>query len=351
MAKFTCIYTPQGLDFDLVKVGRPCTQPRALALADLIHHQVQYRRKGWAVTAYQVDSNEVATPSRDVTGGVPGHRTRFLTGRNTRFVRVHVLTLGGSNVSSTPTDQSLILTSTTDSTGVTFAEVSQVPAPSSTIDPSTLQGWEATVEVSANTVEILSVEQTNSSNPVRVLSVSVEEMACPSVDTADDAVSLNLDEFAPGTDIIDTEYDDLPTALQSLRRFHKKILFHSGIELQTTANGAANRMDFYTRSTGSPPASLLQWDVYPSVNLPETSGIAVTCAVLATASASTATVRFAFGSGDIDVSVPSASGLDWFTNTGSISKSSDTLSLQGYNGAAATLTVYAAVVTEDSEAT
>jgi hypothetical protein len=320
-------------------------QPRALELADAVHHQLQRRRKCGMVKAYQVDQSEVATPTRDTSGTVPAHAWRVLTGPNTRYLRVDVLTLGAVSGSGTPY---LTLVSTTDPTGATFARVPDAAAPGSVIASAALQQHSAVVEVTPNTSEDVTIEQNSATSTVRILCATLHEHPSNSVDTADDAIAIAVTQFTPGEDIVDAENDDLPLGLQLLRRRHKKILHADAGEVQTTAVGLANRIDLTTRVAGNPPATLHQWDVYPSVNLPETVGVSVTCAVLARTSASTGTVRFAFGSASVDVGGIGA--LAVYSTTGSCAKLSDTLSYQAYLAAAGTLFVYGRWCWENVEA-
>src|SRR5688572_26369653 len=122
---------PTGIDDELCKTGRPCIAPRAYAFGNLIHHQVQRRRKTAQIN-YQVDSSEVATPTRDSTASIPSHRVRFLTGPNTRFVRVDVLALGATD--GTSTDAGLAVVSTTAPSGseLSFNPVAETAAPTAT---------------------------------------------------------------------------------------------------------------------------------------------------------------------------------------------------------------------------
>lgn len=335
MPRHSVLYTPRGIDSELVKVGRPCVQPRALELADAIHHQLQRRRKCGLAKAYQVDQSEVATPTRDTTASIPAHAWRVLTGPNTRYVRVDVLTLGAVVASGTPF---LTLLSTTDATGMQFARVADAAAPGSTLADAALQQHSAVVEVTPNTLEDVTVEQNSATSQVRILSAVLHEHPIGTVDTADDPIAIQVNQFNPGEHVVDVENEDLPLGLASLRRYHKKILHSDAGEVQATAVGAANRIDLTTRVAGNPPADLQQWDVYPSVNLPQTVGNAVTCAVLARTSASTGTVRFAFGGANVDVGAIGA--LAVYSASGSCAKGSDTLSYQAYLAAAGTLFVY-----------
>lgn len=345
MAKHSVIRTPRGIDFEYVKVGRPCIQPRGLEIADMVHHIVQMRRKRGMSAVYQVDQGEVATPTRDSSGSIPAHSWRYLTGPNTRYVRCDVLTLGAVSGSGDPY---LTLQSSTDGTGQSFAWVVDAAAPGGVIADDVLQLHSAIVEVSPSTLETISVQQNNTTSLVRILSAVVHEHPIGSVDTTDDAVAIALNNYSAGTNIIYTEYDDLPVGVQSMRRYGKKLLFSSAKEWTTTATPSTSREDFTSRVAGNPPATLHQWDIYPSVNLPETAAVAATAVVLAKASASSGNVRFDLGSTDIDVTAITALGL--YSQTGTLAKSSDTLSLQGWSNAAATLTVYGAWLWEDEEA-
>ena len=345
MPKHSVLYTPRGLDSELVKVGRPCTQPRALEIADAIHHQVQRRRKCGMVKAYQVDQGEVATPTRDIAASTPAHAWRVLTGPNTRYIRCDVITLGAVIGSGTPF---LTLVSTTDATGAQLARVADAAAPGATLSPDSLQQHSAVVEVAPDTVQAITLEQNDPTSTVRILSATLHEHPINSVDTADDLIAIAVNQFTPGDHIIDTENDDLAIGVQRLRRWSKKLLHSDSGEVQTTAVLVANRIDLTTRVAGNPPATLHQWDVSSSVNLPETTDVNVTCAVLARTSASTGTVRFAFGGTTVDVAAIGA--LNTYTGSGTCAKLTDTLSYQAWLAAAGTLFVYGRWCWETAEA-
>lgn len=338
---------PRGIDFDPVKVGRPCIQPRALEVIDAIHHHVQWRRMTGGCVAYQAGAAELTTPTRLGTATIPNHGFYHLVSPNARFIRVTVWTAGATG--SGAADPYLTCTTTTDGTGAVFARVPHAGAPGASFTDDAVQVHSATVEVTPGSLEAVTLVQNSTSDAVRIISAVVREVPIGTVDPdGADALYINPDNFEPGTHIIDTENDDLPLGMNLLRRQGKKLLHSDNVEARITDVGVANRRDILSWSTGAPPADPANWNIYPSVNLPETSGVAVTCYVLGRATAGVGTLRFAFSGGNIDVGAIGPLGI--YTGTGSIAKVSDTLSKQGYISVAGTFYHYASFVVEDREA-
>lgn len=345
MTQYAAPWSPRGIDFDMVRVGEPCIQPRALAVADLIHHQAQRRRITGHAVAYQPGDAELATPNRVGSATIPCHAFRYLVGPNTRFVRVSIWTLGAAGSVGT---QFLTVTTTTDGAGVTTGRVVDAAAPGTTVDADVLQVFSVHVEVTPGTLETVTIVQNSVTHTVRILSVIVTELPIAMVDSMADAVYINLDNFEPGTQIVDTENDDLVLGQNLLRRRHKKLLHSDAREAAITDVGVANRRDIGTWVSGNPPAERLQWGIYPSVNLPETATVAVTCVVLGRATAGTGSVQFSFSGGSATVINIGALGL--YAVAGTIAKGSDTVSVEPYISVAGTLFVYGYWVYENVEA-
>lgn len=334
----------RALDDELVKVGRACVSAKARLVAEDITHQLCWRRKGTMAACYQVDEGEVSTPTR--YGTIP-HVWRYTAGYNTRWLRVQVLTLGATTT-STKTDESRLAASTSTEAASDFAHVAFAAAPTSTLAPLDLQRHvHPMMAVTPDGGEDVTVTQGGDSarTLVRVLSVAVEEMPVPTVDPTVDTWALLDAQWTPGTDIIDTEYDDLPLAAQTLRQKHKKVLWTLGKEMRITNTAF---VDLVAGRDGL--GGILRYDLDTSVNRPETSGTAVTCRVYAEDTVATnGTVRFAFSGGNVDVVNITNTGPAWYSATGTIAKGAETLSIQGKNTAAGTLTVYAAEVIEIPE--
>lgn len=348
MTIFSAPWSPRGIDMEMVKVGRPCIQPRALAVADAVHHMAQRRRITGHATAYQPGDGELATPTRVGSATVPSIGFRHLTGPNSRYIRVSVWTLGAVAASGTAF---LTVTTTTDGTGVTSARAPDAAAPGTTIDTNVVQCFHfPAVEVTPNSVEDIAIVQNSSSSLVRILSAVVYEVPIGMVDSTADAIYVNLDNYEPGTQIIDTENDDLVLVPNLLRRNHKKLLYSDAREAQVTDVGVANRRDITTWVSGNPPASRAQWRVFPSVNLPETSGVSVTCVVLGRATAGTGSVQFSFGGGT-NITPGGIGALGIATATGSITEVTETVSVEPYISVAGTFFVYGTWVYENLEAT
>jgi len=338
----------RALDDELVKVGRGCVSAKARLLAENIRHQFCMRRKGTMAAVYQAGETEVITPTRY---GTKPHEWRYPPGYNTRWIRVSVLTLGATT-SSTKTDESRLNASTTTDAGGDFAHVAFAAAPTTTLSAQVLLPFTKILQVDAifdgGASEDVIVTQGGDSarTLVRILAVVIEEMPAPSIDTTVDTWALPETQWTPGTDIIDTEYDDLPVAMQTLRRQHKKVLFSLNKECITTSTAF---VDLVAGRDGG--GGVLRFDIATSVNRPETSGVAVTCRVFAEDTVATnGTVRFAFSGGNIDVINITNTGPAWYGATGTIAELTDTLSIQGDQAAAGTLTVYAVEVLEDAEA-
>lgn len=347
MTDFSVPWSPRGIDNEMVKVGRPCIEPRALAVADLVHHQVQRRRMMGHCVAYQPGDAELTTPTLIGSATVPSHTFRHYAGPNARFVRVTIWTLGAVTGTGTPF---LTVKTTTDATGVTTARVSDADAPGTSINVAELGVYTATVEITPNQVEDVTIVQNHTTSLVRILSAIVTEMPIGEIDTTADSIYINLDNYEAGTPIIDTENDDLVLAQNLLRRQHKKLLFSDAREAQVTDVGAANQRDILTWVSGNPPASRGQWNLYPSVNLPETSGVSVTVVSLIRATAGTGTVQFSFSGGSQTVTRTAAAGLGVATATTTCAKSSDTLSIEVYGSDAGTVYYYGGWVYENWEA-
>lgn len=341
-------WAPRGIDFDPVKVGRPCIQPRALEIVDLIHHMVQRRRVTGGAVMYQIGAGELTTPTRLGTATVSNHAFIHLASPNARFIRVTVWTLGSTG--SGAADPYLTCTTTTDAVGQVFARVPHAAAPGASFTDAALQPHSATVQITPGGLEQVTLVQNSTSDSVRIVSAIVRELPIDTVDPdGADAHFLNPDNFEPGTQIIDTENDDLALGIALVRRQHKKLLYSDAVAAEITDVGVANRRDLLTRSTGNPPADPAYWNVYPSVNLPETATVGVTCYVLGRATAGTATLRFAF-SGGSNIDVGGIGALALYTAAGSITKVADTLSTQGYLSVAGTFYHYGSWCYENWEA-
>lgn len=341
-------YTPSGIDFDPTKVGRPVIQPRALELVNLIHHHVQRRRMTGGAVAYQANSGELSAPSRIGSATVSNHQFVHFAGPNARWIRVTVWTLGAAG--SGAADPYITCTTTTDAVGVTFAHVAHAAAPGASLTDDAVGVHSATVQVTPNQQETVTLVQNNASDSVRILSAVVREVPISEVvtDGVADALYINPDNFEPGTSIVDTENDDLPLGVAILRRQHKKLLHSDCVAAQTTDVGAANQRDILTWSSGNPPADKGMWNIYPSVILPETAAVSVTCVVLGRATAGTGTVNFAFNGGAISVGAIGA--LNLYTNTGTCAKGSDNLYVTQYGSDPGTVYTYGRWVYENWEA-
>ncbi len=339
----------RALDDELVKVGRGCISPKARLLAENIRHQFCHRRKGTMAAVYQCGETEVVTPTRHAAGSWE-HEWRYLTGYNTRWVRVQVLTLGAT--SPTPwvaTDESRLSCQTSTDAGGDFGHATVHAAPTTTLSTQALLHDSKILEVTENSLEDVTVKQGAdlASTLVRILAVVVEEMPVPTVDAAVDTWALPETQWTPGTDIIDTEYDDIPIAMQTLRRHHKKLLWSLGKEVITTRT---DQHDAIAGRDGS--GNIHRFDLDTSVNRPQTTGTAVTVRVLAEDSVvNNGQVRFVFSGSTLSITNITTGGPAWYVLTGSsIVKGAETLSFQLDQTGAGTLTVYQAEVYEDVEA-
>lgn len=343
----------RALDTELVKVGRGCVSAKARLLAENLRHQFCWRRKCGMAAVYQAGETEVVTPTR-YTGGSTPYVWRYPPGYNTRWVRVSVLTLGATTPSPwTDTDRSRLTTSTSTDAGGDFGFASVAANPTTTLSAQNLQADRKILQVDAifdgGASEDVTVDQGGdlARTLVRVLAVVVEEMPVPSIDVTVDTWALPETQWTPGTDIIDTEYDDLPVAMQTLRMRHKKVLWSLGKEIITT------RTDQHDAIAGRDGAGgILRYDIETSVNLPETSGVSVTCRVLAEDSAvNNGQVKFVFSGGTLTINNVTTGGPAWYGVTGTIAELTDTLSFQLDQTGAGTLTIYQAEVLEDEDAT
>ncbi len=308
----------RALDDELVKVGRGCVSAKALYLCDNFHHQMVKRRRCGMVVAYQVDEAEVATPTRD-TASTADHLWRYLPAYGCRWMRIHVLTLGGT-YSTTATDQARLVGSTTTDAGGDFAECAYADAPTATLATRSLGLYAKQLQVSPiSALETVTVSQGGdvARTQVRILSVAVEDLPDPTIDPGVDLWAQDPAKWVSGTDIIDTEYDDIPLACtHTLRRYHKKVLWYCGKEIRATNTAF---VDLVAGRDGA--GGILRYDIESSVNRPQTPYIAVTVRVFAEDSvALNGTVRFAFQFGNIDVPNITNGGPAWYTATGTIAK-------------------------------
>lgn len=330
---------PVGLDDDVCKVGRSVISSKAKTIADAIHHEVCFRRQRGMLCCYQTDQYDTSRT----------HRWRYVTGPNADWIWIKALTLG------TVTNQtygSLIATTTTDGPE-NFAHERAAPNPTATLAPeylshnTTVQG----INDGCNVEDItITREVAYPATAVRILALSCDECSAGEVFTSgamQDDVYVDSALYRPSRDIDQDDYDDLALGVEYMRRRHKKIL-HSTCKVLTTTANAPNYQDMYTGSIGNPPGSQLRYDVYPSVNRPETTNVAFTARVYATDSGGAGgAVAVTSSIGTYTVAVGAAG---FYTITGFVAKGSDYVTVWGYASATNTLTLESVVVYDATEA-
>lgn len=333
-----------GIDDLPYKVGRPCVGRIAMPLLDAIHHQFCWCRPTLLSKSYQWGEGEMATPTRGVTAGTE-HQIRFRTGRNTRRIRATVVAAGG--VISTSARPSLTIATTTEG-ATTLMQDNDAAAPGADLETGKVHVFSAVKRVTADSVETVTIDQGSTLDTVRILAVRIEELPQSIIDATDSAWAGDPGVFAPGRLITDIVWDDIPAAVAILRRYHKHVLLPLGDELATDNVAIGNIEDLYTKSG----TSLLRWRLPDDVQLPEQTTRAVTCRVLARASVVTnGNVRFAFAGGANGDIGNITTSYSWYSVGANIATTGESVSLQGYNTAAGTTTVYAALVQTDVEAT
>lgn len=350
-----------GLDDELYKVGRPVVGRVIYAILDHVHHQFCWVRKahfGWSA---QWGLGEIGTPTRGVTAS-EDYEWRYTSGLNSRFLNVTAVTVG--KVTGGSNDSGLTVATTTTA-AQTFAQVPQSAALGADPDTGLFQEHRWVIPITANNGETVAIDQLITAECVRIVALNVEELPVSVIDTAVDAWAGVLDQYAPALDIVEgaagasggaavppaasSNVATLPVLCQTLRRFHKQVIFSSAQQVSTAVVGVANRVDLFTKQV--PATRMRQWDLPESVTRPESASRSITCRVLAKSSAAGGIVRFHFGGGvDIDVAV-AAGASAWTQATGSPGKTGETVSVQGYQNGAGTLTLFNAIVEEDIEAT
>lgn len=341
MARVSVPRSVSGLDDELVEVGRAVISLKATRLADMIHHVASYRRPGGMLAVYQVDQATTRGTAADEQ-----FSWRYLTGANSRKAWARALLLGSVGSGGASDHGQLNLVTTSPAATVDFGgEIANGPAAGATIaDAIPVEAMvTVTAEGQTNTFE---VDQQNTSNPLRILAIALDELPCSSIVIGTDAVSVDTRQFAPSRDIIVTEYEDLALALHKMRRLCKKIV-HATCKIVTTTavQPAGVGEDIYTGSS----MNYMLWDLSLSPVRPENTTTPVTCYVRAAHSASDGRVRFAFGTGTPgDITINSSTPA-WYSTTANIAKGTDTLSIQCWGNAAGTFTLYGAVVCETHE--
>lgn len=347
-----------GLDAELYKVGRPVVGPQATNLIDHIHHQFCWNRKARFSWSAQWGLGEIGTPTRGVTAD-EDYEWRYTSGYNTRFLTVTAVTAGKTTGSTN--DAGLTVDTTTTVGAQTFARVPNFAALGA--DPNVafqIHRW--VIPVAGNTLETVAIDQLVTTQLTRIVALRVEELPISVIDTAVDAWAGDLNQFAAATDIVEgtpgvapaasTAVSTLPVLCQTLRRFHKQVIFSSAQQVSTAVVAVGNIVDLFTKAV--PGTRRIDWDIPACVVLPQTAepARAVVCRVLAkkVGGAAGGVVRFAFTGGNVDVAVALGAAA-WTQTAGVCNKATELLSVQGYNTDAGTLTLYNATVEETVEAT
>lgn len=337
MASIAAPRFPVGLDDEPVKVGRSVISAKAKVIADAIHHEVSYRRQRGMLCCYQTDQYDTSRT----------HRWEYRTGPNADWVWIKALTLG------TVTNQtygSLIAATTTQPAGVNFAHERSSPNPTATLAPEYLSHNTIIrgVNDGCNVEDVTITREVGSSaSAVRILALSVDEASEGEAFSTDD-VYLNSGLFRPGNDIDQDDYDDIALGVEYLRRRHKKVL-HSTCKVLTTTANAPNWQDMYTGSVGNPPANRLCFDVYPSVNRPETANVSCTAKFYANDSGGAGgTLAVVTSIGTYSVAVGAAG---WYSVPNIfVAKGADVVIIYGRASAGNTLTMEGVVIYDDHEA-